>query len=286
MKGLLVKNAFLSSPAFDALYALVFEAAAVRGVSLVPTDSASLALPLDEPLPKADFVLFWDKDIPLAERLSSGGLPVFNSPDAIRICDSKAQTALALHRAGVRAPRTVLAPLTYEGVGYPDLSFVRDACRTLGLPIVIKEAYGSFGEQVYLAYTEDEALAIAARIGARPFLLQEFIAPAFGMDIRVNVVGDKVISAMRRYGKEGDFRSNIARGGRGEAYNPTDAECALALAATRAVEADFAGVDILSGEGGEPLVCEVNASPLFVGSYRATGSNLAEHILAHIQEKI
>ncbi|MBQ9735665.1 MAG: RimK family alpha-L-glutamate ligase, partial [Clostridia bacterium] len=208
MTGLFVKNAFLRTPAFDALYALVEEAAQAEGVTLLSVDSASLATPLDEPPPRADFALFWDKDVTLAARLAASGIPVFNSPETIRICDSKAETAIALRTAGVRTPRTVLAPLTYEGVGYSDLSFVQDACRTLGLPLIIKEAYGSFGEQVYLAKSEEEALAIAARIGARPFLMQEFIAAAFGTDVRVNVVGDKVISAMRRYGKEGDFRSN------------------------------------------------------------------------------
>ena len=286
MTGLFVKNPYLRSPAFDALYALVEDAAIAAGISLVALDSSTLAIPLDESLPQADFALFWDKDITLAKRLLDGGIPVFNAPDTIRVCDSKAETAVALQTAGVKTPRTILAPFTYEGVGYSDLSFVQNACRALGLPIVIKEAYGSFGEQVYLAHTEEEALAIAARIGARPFLFQEFIAPAFGTDIRANVVGDTVVCAMRRHGKAGDFRSNIAAGGSGEAYTPTDAECELAVRAARAVGAHFAGVDILSGEGGAPFICEVNASPLFVGSYRATGVNLATHILTHIQKHI
>lgn len=285
-KGVLYTNAYLASSHFDALYALVETAAEGLGISLSRVTGRAATLPFEEhPARDADFVLFWDKDIAAARRFSRHGIPVFNSADAIRICDSKTETAEALLSAGLPTPRTLYAPKTYASVGFSDLDFVEDACRTLGLPVVIKESYGSFGAQVYLAHTVEEAKAIAARIGAEPFLFQEFISSSFGTDVRVNVVGERAVCAMKRTGRAGDFRSNIAGGGVGEVYTLSDEEEALAVAAVRAVGADFAGVDLLFGENG-PLVCEVNSNPHFTGTYKHTGVNLAVPILEHILKSI
>ena len=284
-RGVLYTNRFLASAHFDALYGLLSTAAESLGVSLTRASGASV-LPFDRhPAREADFVLFWDKDIAEARRIARHGVPVFNSADAIRICDSKTETAEALLFAHIPTPETLYAPMTYENVGYPDTDFVTDAVEALGLPLVIKESYGSFGEQVYLAHTLEEARATVARLGARPHLYQAFVASSFGTDVRVNVVGERAVCAMRRRGRAGDFRSNIAGGGVGEAYHLSPDEEALAVSAARAVGADFAGVDLLFGEEGM-LVCEVNSNPHFTGTYRHTGVNLGTHILSHILASI
>lgn len=285
-RGLLFVNHFLASANLDALYGLFDAAAEICGVRLSRMTGGDAVAPFAEhPARHADFVIFWDKDIAAARRIVRHGIPVFNSPDAIRICDSKSETAEALLSAGLPTPRTLVAPMTYEAVGYTKDDFVVRAVELLGLPIVIKECYGSFGEQVYLAATREEAYRTVRQIGAKPFLFQEFVASSFGTDIRVNVVGDRAVSAMRRTGKAGDFRSNIAHGGVGEPYPLSREEAALAVAAARAVGADFAGVDLLFGENGS-LVCEVNSNPHFTGTYKATGSNLAVPILEHILKNI
>ena len=285
-RGLLYTNRHLASASFDALYGLIETAADSLGIAMSRLTGDVTVLP-DEahPAREADFVLFWDKDIPEARRITRMGTPVFNSADAIRISDSKTETAEALLSAGLPVPPTLYAPMTYESIGYPDLSFVGAACRTLGLPIVIKESYGSFGEQVYLANTVAEAEATVATIGAKPFLFQKFIASSFGRDVRVNVVGGRAVCAMERVGREGDFRSNIAHGGVGRVYTLSPEEEALAVRAAHAVGADFAGVDLLFGEGGM-LVCEVNSNPHFTGTYKHTGINLAHPILEHILKQI
>lgn len=284
-RGVLYTNHFLASAHFDALYALMNSAAASLGISLTRASGASV-LPFEEhPAREADFVLFWDKDVAEARRIARHGIPVFNSADAIRICDSKTETGEALLAANLPTPPTLYAPMTYETVGYTRCDFVADAARTLGFPLVIKESYGSFGEQVYLAQTLDEAESIVARIGAKPFLFQAFVASSFGRDVRVNVVGDRAVCAMERRGREGDFRSNIAGGGIGEAYMLSSREAEMAVAAAHAVGASFAGVDLLFGENG-PLVCEVNSNPHFTGTYQHTGINLAVPILEHILKTI
>ncbi len=284
--GLLITNHFLTSPSFDTLYGLFDEAAESLGVSLARRTGGDFIAEFDAAtLDEADFVLFWDKDVSLARRLAARGLPVFNSAEAIRVCDHKGETAEALMAAAIPTPRTLFAPMTYEAVGYAKTDFVEHACAELGFPLVIKECYGSFGEQVYLVRSVAEAKAVVARLGAKPFLFQKFVATSFGIDLRVNVVGDKVVCAMRRQGREGDFRSNVAAGGVGEPYTLSPREREVALAAARAVGADFAGVDLLFG-GDRPLVCEVNSNPHFVGTYRHMGVNLAFPILEHILKSL
>ena len=285
MKGVLLVNHFLSSEHFTTVHKLFLAAAEKMGVCLSVQTAADY---LREDLTAkdvGDFVLFWDKDVLLAKRLSSLGVPVFNSAETIRLCDNKGETALALAAHGIPTPKTLIAPMTFEGVGYTKTDFVKKACHALGFPLVIKELYGSFGEQVYLVNGEKEALDRVASLGSRPFLFQALIAESFGRDVRANVVGDRVVAAMLRTGKNGDFRSNIGSGGRGEGFRLSPEGERLAVAAARAVGADFAGVDLLFSKNGF-TVCEVNSNPQFAGTMQYTGVNMAEHILEYIQTKL
>ena len=137
----------------------------------------------------------------------------------------------------------------------------------IGWPIVIKEAYGSFGEQVYLANNLQEANRIIDRLGYKDFLIQEFIASSKGKDIRINVVGDKAVASMLRENKN-DFRSNISNGGNGTNYSPKQEYINLAIKAKKALGLDFAGVDVLFGGNG-PIICEINSNPQFASTLKA-----------------
>ena len=114
-------------------------------------------------------------------------------------------------------------------------------------------------------------------------LFQRFVEHSRGRDIRLQVVGDRVVGSMLRH-SERDFRANITAGGAMEAYAPTEEEVQLALDAARAVGADFAGVDLLFGEEG-PLVCEVNSNAHFKNLQDCTGVDTAREILAYIRER-
>ena len=281
MKGYLIVNHFADSPHFHEIYDLITESASRAGVTLLTRSTGELLAPMDERQRlEADFALFWDKDVLCARRLERSGLRLFNSARTVELCDNKALTAEALLAHGVPMPKTITAPLAF--FGYTKTDFVKNACQILGLPIVIKELYGSLGEQVYLARSEEEAEHIVSSLASRPFLFQEFIAESFGTDIRVNIVGGRVIASMRRRGAEGEFRSNIGSGGSGTAATLTAEEERVALAAAAAVGADFAGVDLLLGKNG-PLVCEVNSNPHFTGTLRYLGVNLADTIFDHIK---
>jgi len=286
MKAFLIVNHFADNAHFHAIYDLLTESAAHAGIDMQVRGTGEFLAPMDQKEKEApDFALFWDKDILTARRLERSGWRLFNSAKTVELCDNKAFTAEALLAKNVPMPMTVTAPLTFDFVGYSKEDFVKKACEVLGLPIVIKELYGSLGEQVYLVGSVEEALARVRSLGARPFLFQKFIAESFGTDIRVNIVGGKVIACMKRRGADGEFRSNIGNGGSGEAVTLTKEQEAVALAAASAVGADFAGVDLLLGKDG-PLVCEVNSNPHFTGTLRYLGVNLADHIFADIKQKI
>lgn len=287
MKGWLIVNEFLYTEKFKQLYEMFEEAASSLGVLLEIKTNAQLlpVLGARETFSDVSFVLFWDKDTRLARALENRGLFVANSARAIEICDDKALTHLALERAGMPMPRTILAPMTYSNVGYSNLDFLKEAGERLGYPVVVKECFGSFGQQVYLAREEGELFSMGRRLSGRPFLMQEFIKSSFGRDIRLQVVGGEAVAAMYRYSQGGDFRANISSGGKMEAYTPSEEEKALAVKVCQCLDLDFAGVDLLFGEKG-PIVCEVNSNAHFKNIFDCTGVNTAEKIMGYLVKKV
>ncbi len=115
-------------------------------------------------------------------------------------------------------------------------------------------------------------------------IVQEYIKEAKGEDIRAFVVDGKVIGAMKRKGVEGEFRSNIHRGGSGELIKLSKEERKAALIATKAMRLSVAGVDMLQSDRG-PLVLEVNSSPGLEGIEKATGKNIAKKIISFVERK-
>lgn len=284
MKAWLIVNGFLDSTKFTDLYGYLSRSAKKHGVTLEIKSSDSLVCKTDDEIRQEapELVLFWDKDVHLAARLEKLGLRLYNSAKAIEICDNKALTYLALE-GRVATPKTVIAPKTFEGVGYTTLDFVENATRVLGLPMIIKESYGSFGAQVYLAKTLEEAKATVKKIAHREFIMQEFILESEGRDVRVNVVGGRVVSAMERY-NENDFRSNITNGGSMRKIALSKEMEEAAIRACEVIGLDFAGVDILFGKNG-PIVCEVNSNPHFKSSLECTGVDMSEEIMSYVTEQ-
>lgn len=285
MKGWLVVNSFLNSSKFDEIYNMLKDSAEEAKISLEIKKTSSLFDVVDTPrqaLP--DFVLFWDKDIYHAQMLEKLGVPVFNSAKAVELCDNKILMALAL-QGKVNIPKTIIAPKTFEGLNYNNLEFLEHAIEVLHLPLIIKEAYGSFGQQVYLAGTKEEAYKIIERLGSKEFLMQEFISSSYGKDLRIYVVGGKVVSTMLRY-NENDFRSNITNGGKMQLYKPTPQQKAIAIKASKVLGLDFAGVDVMFGKDGEPVLCEVNSNPHFKSNFDCTGIDVSKFIIQYVLNKL
>lgn len=287
-RGLMVVNAFLKTNKFDEIYLTLLEAAKLSGMELEVKTNAELCVELcsDGFSPDSyDFVLFWDKDVQLAMRLEQMGLRLFNSADSIMRCDDKALTWLSLRDKGIPMPPTVIAPKTFPNIGYPNLDFLDAIAAAFGFPLVMKECFGSFGQQVYLLDSLETLKAKVSELAGTPLLFQMLVTESVGRDARLNVVGDQVVAAMLRRSTDGDFRSNLSRGGAMASYTPTKAEEALAVQSVKALGLDFAGVDVLFGRDG-PLLCEVNSNAHFKTTLQCTGVNMAVDIMRYIAGKI
>ncbi len=181
--------------------------------------------------------------------------------------------------------------LSRKGVGMPLTSFAhyvgdtRDLIRLVGgAPLVVKLLEGTQGKGVVLAETMKAAESVidAFRELHADFLVQEFIKEAGGSDVRCFVVGNKVVAAMQRTAKEGEFRSNLHRGGSAEITKLSPQERATAVKAARTMGLNVAGVDLLRSSRG-PLVMEVNSSPGLEGIELATGKDVAGMIFDFIE---
>lgn len=232
-----------------------------------------------------DFVIFWDKDIKLAKMLEDLGHKVFNNSKAIEICDDKAKTYISLLDNKIKQPKTIVFPLIYNGsiASYND--FIEFSINNISFPIVIKECFGSFGQQVYLSKNKEELVKIIDSLGTKPFILQELIKTSIGKDLRLEVIGDEIVATVIRENKN-DFRANLTNGGIASKYNPSLKQMEMALNVSKYLNLDFAGVDILFGENAEPVLCEVNSNAYPINVQNITGVNIVNKILNYIIRKI
>lgn len=182
--------------------------------------------------------------------------------------------------------------LARRGVGLPVTSFAHDPRATGqlieecgGAPLVLKLLDGTQGVGVVLAETAKAAESVieAFRGLQANILVQEFVEEAGGADVRCLVVGGKVVAAMQRQAREGEFRSNVHRGGRAEAVKITPQERAVAARAAHVMGLNLAGVDLLRSDRG-PLVIEVNASPNLDVIESASGKDVASTIVKFLED--
>lgn len=182
--------------------------------------------------------------------------------------------------------------LSRKGIGLPKTGFasrpdkIQDLIKNVGgAPLVIKLLEGTQGIGVVLAETNKAAESvIEAFMGLKAnILVQEFIEEANGADIRCFVVGNKVIAAMKRQAGEGEFRSNLHRGGTAQLVKLTKEERATAINAAKIMGLNLCGVDILQSKSG-PVVMEVNSSPGLEGIEKATGKDVADMIFEFIEK--
>jgi ribosomal protein S6--L-glutamate ligase len=181
--------------------------------------------------------------------------------------------------------------LSKHGIGLPVTTFANDTSRAEelidmvgGAPVVIKLLEGTQGVGVVLGETRDSAKSvIQAFRGAKvDILVQEFIREADGADIRCFVIDGKVVATMKRQGPEGEFRSNLHRGGAATKIKITPEERSTAVRAAKLLGLNVCGVDMLRSNHG-PVVMEVNSSPGFEGIENATNIDIAGKIIELIE---
>ena len=228
-----------------------------------------------------DFAVFLDKDDHLARLLESIGVRLFNSAESIRLSDDKMLTHIAL--SPLPQPETISSPLFFAGEEDPD--FLRYIEEKLGYPVVVKKCYGAFGREVYLAKNKEELRALRVRLLPEPHLYQRYV-DCGGEDLRVITIGGVAVAAMRRVATaEGEFRANIALGGRGERVELTREIRSLAERAAAILGLEYAGVDLLY-DGERYLVAEVNSNAHFRMIEEVTGVDVAALYAQYIYSQI
>ena len=313
-QGWLIVNEYLDTEKFLEIRKLFLSGAEKKNVKLTVYTNADFAVDLSGAVVKSrafdegepEFIIFYDKDITLARALEKMGYRLYNSADAISVCDSKVKTATRISEynlnckddeAKILMPKTYKVPFTYENIGIKDsysfefLEFVeRDLCEAGGgalsdvYPIVIKESNSSFGMGVHLAGSREEAIRLICEYGSRECLIQEYMSYSSGRDYRLQMVSEKCVCAMMRSNKN-DFRANITNGGKMSEYKPTEEDLTLARNVMKCLKLDFAGIDIMHDKSGRTVFLEANSNAHFKNIYDLTGINAAEKMIEYIVGK-
>lgn len=200
-----------------------------------------------------------------------------NSNALLRSRD-KLRSMQLLSRESIDFPKTFYTNMNSSLEAEEILEFVG------GVPIVVKVLEGTQGVGVMLLESKMAAVSVIQAMHSlhAKIMVQEFIEEAGGKDLRVFVVNNKIVGAMVREGKEGDFRSNLHRGGTAQQAKLSKEEKFVALQACKAMGLSVAGVDLIRSNRG-PLILEVNSSPGLEGIEAATGVNIAEAIIKYVE---
>ncbi|HVJ66079.1 MAG TPA: 30S ribosomal protein S6--L-glutamate ligase [Bdellovibrionota bacterium] len=218
------------------------------------------------------------------------GLAMLRQFEMMGVFPLNESVAIGRSRDKLRA----LQLLSRKGLGMPRTSFAHSTHMTEelidlvgGAPLVLKLLEGTQGKGVVLAETKKAAESVidAFREMEANFLVQEFVTEARGEDIRCFVIGDKVVASMIRRAKEGEFRSNLHRGGTAESVKITPTERETAVKAAKILGLNVAGVDLLRSKDG-PKIMEVNSSPGLQGIETSTGKDVAAKIIEFIEKNL
>lgn len=271
----------------------LIETATARGHEVVPVDYLRCYMNITSRKPelrhKGEKLTGFDAVIPrIAASHTFYGLAVLRQFEMMGVYPLNESVAIGRSRDKLRC----LQILARDGVGLPVTAFANSASHTDellemvgGAPVVIKLLEGTQGIGVVLGETHKSAKSVIEAFHGADIniLVQEFIKEAEGRDIRAFVVGNKIVAAMERQGPEGDFRSNLHRGGVGRLATLTTAEKKAALKACKSMGLNVAGVDLLrSGHG--PVVMEVNSSPGLEGIEGASSVDVASAIISFLEK--
>lgn len=287
MYAWLITNKYFISNSFENLKILFIESAKKHNVNLLIYNNLDVIKILSKNnYDKPDFVLFWDKDVKLANYIEQQGIKVFNSSESIRLCDDKSLTYLKLLNCNIKQPKTLFSPLLYYHNASEDNDFINFITSKFEFPLVFKECFGSFGKQVYLLNNVEELKEKIRSVDPWPYIIQEFVKTSYGKDLRVYVVGGEVKATMKRENTKGDFRANIEIGSQGTLYNANDKQIDMAVKVAKVLGLDFGGIDLLFGENDEPIFCEANSNAYFNELNKVANIKTEDLIFEHILRSI
>jgi ribosomal protein S6--L-glutamate ligase len=271
------------------------EAAEARGAEVLVLDPLHCVVNLSKKRPEIDhhgrIVKDVDGVIPrIGASITFYGLAVLRQFEMMGVFAANDSQAVARSRDKLRS----LQLFSRHDIGIPATAFarrredLRDAIKRVGgAPVVLKLLEGTQGVGVILAESVSTAESVLDAMHSlkQNILIQAFIKESAGQDIRAIVVGDRVVAAMRRTAADGEFRSNVHRGGSTEAMALDPAFAATALEAAHALGLNIAGVDLMPSNDG-PMVLEVNSSPGLKGIEAATGLDVAGAMIDYVLENL
>ena len=286
-KGLIIINGFGVAEGIQHQLKRLKEEFSKKGVPVDVRTSTDVFSYLSEgyvktTLPHYDFVIYTDKDRYIAEELERIGYRLFNSSSSIVKCDDKMLTHLSLSDQGIKMPTTISSPLCYRDDG--NRKYLDNVIEIIGLPMIVKENYGSLGRQVYFVTNKNELLDLENKLIHVPHIFQQFIVSSKGKDYRIIVIGGKAVAYMKRENKF-SYLSNLATGGKSYVVDLPKTYLDVAEKAARILELDYCGVDLLEGENGEPILSEVNSNAFYEGIEKTTGINVARLYVDYILSK-
>lgn len=237
-------------------------------------------------LPKCDFIIYLDKDIYLARLLEKAGYRLFNKADFIKLCDDKALTNIACASRSIKMPDTITGPLFYSPELKEDnFKFLDDVVEELGFPLILKRVYGSLGLGVYLIKNKEELVEAYKEHCRAPILFQRYVGSSYGVSARVIIIDQKVVGGFIRYNKS-DFRSNFGDNASSRPLKDGDRCFDLAQKIADELDIEYAGIDFMFLEDGEPILCEINSNAFFEEFEKVTGINVAKEYALMIKRKI
>lgn len=231
---------------------------------------------LDLLIPRASFLSDADLKVSIIREFEQMGVKVLNSWNAVVQSKNKVRTQQVLHAKGIPTLKTAVIE------GMESLEAAIDMVG--GAPVILKEPYGTYGNGVIIAESKRAAKSVLDSIWAKNkqkiLMVQEYISESNGEDTRVFVVGEKVVASMKRSAQAWEFRSNVELGAMTEAVDVSEEYKEIAIASTKALGLDYAGVDIIHTQRG-PAVLEVNSNPGFKALEAATSVDIAAEIVSY-----
>jgi len=224
-----------------------------------------------------------DSWLDLISQLERAGIPIVNSRECMELASDKYRTYLRLQEYGLTQPKTVLLPKEEQ---------MEQAVKELetDYPIIMKTLRGSKGVGVLFIESERALISLVQLLfkqdKSADLLIQEYKETKF--DVRVLVLGGKIIATMQRDVLEGDFRSNYSQGAKVKTYNLTDLEIEQCLRAAKAINGQFTAVDFIPSDDTEknpPFILEVNSSPGTEGIEEANDMNIVKIVIQHFNKK-
>ena len=224
------------------------------------------------------FVIYLDKDFYLASLISKSGIPCFTNGEFLRICNDKGLTYIYGLNHQIKMVKTIFPPLRFSSLDELDYDLIDFASSQFNYPFIIKKAFSSLGEGVFLVSNYDEAKNIYNKYFKDTLLFQEYISSSKGKSLRVLVIDGKIFGAILRENND-DFRSNYSIRTFSLNYELNDKEISIINHIIDVYKINYAGIDFLFDESNNLLLLEINSNALFYEFEKITNKNVALEFL-------